>query len=90
MSLDPRYMSQLEDQYEDAKETFYSIITTKLKDMIRVENSDDEDEKISFINKNMKEALAYVGLDDEDLSASYEDGLMIFNQVYKDGSFRRM
>ena len=90
MSLDPRYMSQLEDQYEDAKETFYSIITTKLKDMIRVENSDDEDEKISFINKNMKEALEYVGLDDEDLSASYEDGLMSFNQVYKDGSFRRM
>ena len=90
MSLDPRYMSQLEDQYEDALETFYSIITTKLKEMIRVENSDDEDEKISFINKNMKEALEYVGLDDEDLSASYEDGLMIFNQVYNDGSFRRM
>ena len=77
-------------QYEDAKETFYSIITTQLKDMIRVENSDDKDEKILFINKNMKEALEYVGLDDVDLEIVYEDGLMIFNQVYNDGSFRRM
>ena len=48
-----------------------------------VEHHEDEDRKIIFINKNLQQALWQVGLDDEDLSASYEDGLKIFDQVYQ-------
>ena len=48
-----------------------------------VELDEDEDRKINFINKNLQQALWHVGLDDEDLSGSYEDGLSIFNEILK-------
>ena len=83
MSLDSRYLSQLESQYEEALEEFYRLLTENLGAMKIVELDEDEDRKIIFINKNLQQALWQVGLDDEDLSASYEDGLKIFNEVYQ-------
>ena len=83
MSLDSRYMAQLESQYEEALEEFYRLLTENLGAMKIVELDEDEDRKINFINKNLQQALWQVGLDDEDLSASYEDGLKIFNEVYQ-------
>lgn len=83
MSLDSRYLSQLESQYEEALEEFYRLLTENLGAMKIVELDEDEDRKIIFINKNLQQALWQVGLDDEDLSASYEDGLKIFDQVYQ-------
>ena len=83
MSLDSRYLSQLESQYEEALEEFYRLLTENLGAMKIVELDEDEDRKIIFINKNLPQALWQVGLDDEDLSASYEDGLKIFNEVYQ-------
>ena len=83
MSLDSRYLSQLESQYEEALEEFYRLLTENLATMKIVEHHEDEDRKIIFINKNLQQALWQVGLDDEDLSASYEDGLKIFNEVYQ-------
>ena len=83
MSLDSRYMAQLESQYEEALEEFYRLLTENLGAMKIVELDEDEDRKIIFINKNLQQALWQVGLDDEDLSASYEDGLKIFNEVYQ-------
>ena len=83
MSLDSRYMAQLESQYEEALEEFYRLLTENLATMKIVEHHEDEDRKIIFINKNLQQALWHVGLNDEDLSASYEDGLKIFNEVYQ-------
>ena len=83
MSLDSRYMAQLESQYEEALEEFYRLLTENLGAMKIVELDEDEDRKKNFINKNLQQALWQVGLDDEDLSASYEDGLKIFNEVYQ-------
>ena len=83
MSLDSRYMAQLESQYEEALEEFYRLLTENLGAMKIVELDEDEDRKINFINKNLQQALWLVGLNDEDLSASYEDGLKIFNEVYQ-------
>ena len=83
MSLDSRYLSQLESQYEEALEEFYRLLTKNLGAMKIAELDEDEDRKINFINKNLQQALWHVGLDDEDLSASYEDGLKIFDQVYQ-------
>ena len=76
-------MAQLESQYEEALEEFYRLLTENLGAMKIVELDEDEDRKIIFINKNLQQALWHVGLNDEDLSASYEDGLKIFNEVYQ-------
>jgi len=83
MSLDSRYLSQLESQYDEALEEFYRLLTENLATMKIVEHHEDEDRKINFINKNLQQALWHVGLNDEDLSASYEDGIEIFDQVYQ-------
>ena len=83
MSLDSRYMAQLESQYDEALEEYHRLLTENLATMKIVEQHEDEERKINFINKNLQQALWHVGLDDEDLSDSYEDGLEIFDQVYQ-------
>ena len=83
MSLDSRYMAQLESQYDEALEEYHRLLTENLATMKIVEHHEDEDRKINFINKNLQQALWHVGLDDEDLSGSYEDGLSIFNEILK-------
>ena len=83
MSMEPQALGWLENQYEEALEEFYRLLTENLEAMKIVELDEDEDRKINFINKNLQQALWHVGLDDEDLSASYEDGLEIFDQVYQ-------
>lgn len=83
MSMDPQTLGWLENQYEEALEEYHRLLTENLEAMKIVELDEDEDRKINFINKNLQQALWHVGLDDEDLSASYEDGLEIFDQVYQ-------
>tara|TARA_R100001086_G_scaffold175024_2_gene96303 strand:+ start:231 stop:488 length:258 start_codon:yes stop_codon:yes gene_type:complete len=83
MSMEPQELGWLENQYEEALEEYHRLLTENLGAMKIVELDEDEDRKINFINKNLQQALWHVGLDDEDLSASYEDGLEIFDQVYQ-------
>ena len=83
MSMDPQTLGWLENQYEEALEEYHRLLTENLEAMKIVELDEDEDRKINFINKNLQQALWHVGLDDEDLFASYEDGLEIFDQVYQ-------
>ena len=83
MSMAPQTLGWLENQYEEALEEYHRLLTENLEAMKIVELDEDEDRKINFINKNLQQALWHVGLDDEDLSASYEDGLEIFDQVYQ-------
>ena len=83
MSIEPQALGWLENQYEEALEEFYRLLTENLATMKIVEHHEDEVRKINFINKNLQQALWHVGLDDEDLSGSYEDGLEIFDQVYQ-------
>ena len=83
MSMDPQTLGWLENQYEEALEEYHRLLTENLEAMKIVELDEDEDRKINFINKNLQQALWHVGLDDEDLSGSYEDGLSIFNEILK-------
>ena len=83
MSMEPQALGWLENQYEEALEEYHRLLTENLEAMKIVELDEDEDRKIIFINKNLQQALWHVGLDDEDLSGSYEDGLEIFDQVYQ-------
>jgi len=82
--MDPQTLGYLEDSYNDMLDEFYNRLAERTKEMIRVENSENEDDKIKFIIHNLKQAEAQSGFNyDEDLSASYEDGLEIFDQVYQ-------
>ena len=83
MSMEPQALGWLENQYEEALEEYHRLLTENLGAMKIVELDEDEDRKINFINKNLQQALWHVGLDDEDLSGSYEDGLSIFNEILK-------
>ena len=83
MSMEPQALGWLENQYEEALEEYHRLLTENLATMKIVEHHEDEDRKIIFINRNLQQALWHVGLDDEDLSASYEDGLSIFNEILK-------
>ena len=83
MSMDPQTLGWLENQYEEALEEYHRLLTENLEAMKIVELDEDEDRKINFINKNLQQALWHEGLDDEDLSGSYEDGLSIFNEILK-------
>ena len=82
MSLDSRYQAQLEDSYNEMLEEFYLLLMDQKKEMFRVENSEDEDDKINFIMNNLKDSEAQSGFDyDDDTWASYNDGLTIFSEI---------